>query len=111
MTLHLKSHRDQALFRCISDALTKSSVLRSFQETEDAILEWHDLNRNQRYEATAQLHAVISAQIGALAHSMVEFGGGTEGACAFVRRMSIRHQLPISKRTLLLQHLVSRGKS
>lgn len=63
------------------------------------------MNPAQRSEAASQLHAVIAAQLGALAHSMVEFGCGIEGACAFVRRMSIRHQLPISKRAILLQHL------
>ena len=84
--------------------------MRGFQnEEDDKTLEWHDLNHDQRLEAAAQLHAVIAAQLGALAHSMVEFGCGTERACAFVRRMSIRHQLPISTRSLLLQHLVSRN--
>ena len=39
---------------------------------------------------------------------MIEFGCGLERSCAFVRRMAIRNQLPLSQRTILLQHLVER---
>ena len=62
----------------------------------------------ERHEAASQVHAVVFAQLGALAHSMIEFGCGLERSCAFVRRMAIRNQLPMSQRTILLQHLVER---
>lgn len=54
------------------------------------------------------MHAVVCAQLGAISHSMIEFGCGFERSAAFVRRMAIRNQLPISQRTILLQHLVGR---
>ena len=69
---------------------------------------WHDLNATERVEAASQVHAVVFAQLGALAHSMIEFGCGLERSCAFVRRMAIRNQLPSSHRIMLLQHLVTR---
>ena len=70
---------------------------------------WHDLNSTERVEAASQVHAVVFAQLGALAHSMIEFGCGLERSCAFVRRMCIRHQLPSSHRSMLLKHLMARG--
>ena len=69
---------------------------------------WHDLNYTERIEAAAQVHAVVFAQLGALAHSMIELGCGLDRSCAFVRRMSVRNQLPSSQRTMLLTHLMQR---
>ena len=71
-------------------------------------IQWYDLTPPERSEAASQVHAVVFAQLGALAHSMIEFGCGLERSCAFVRRMAIRNQLPLSQRTILLQHLVKR---
>ena len=114
---------DQALFQCVSESLTHSGVMANFDTksrmaheqsewTETRKLKWHDLTQKDRSEAAAQVHAVVFAQLGALAHSMMEFGCGLERSCAFVRRMSIRNQLPISQRTMLLQHLMrDQGKS
>jgi len=112
---------DQALFQCVSESLTNSGVMANFDTrrrmthpqsewTETRKLKWHDLTQKDRSEAAAQVHAVVFAQLGALAHSMCEFGCGLERSCAFVRRMSIRNQLPISQRTMLLQHLM-RGEN
>jgi hypothetical protein len=70
---------------------------------------WYDLNQTERIEISSQVHAVVSAQLGALAHSMLELGCGLDRACAFVRRMSIRNQLPSSHRTMLLMHLMERN--
>ena len=69
-------------------------------------MKWYDLNSDERSEAASQVHAVIFAQLGALAHSMIEFQCDLDQACAFVRRLSIRHQLPLSQRTMLLEHLI-----
>ena len=69
---------------------------------------WHDLSYIERSAAASQVHAVVFAQLGALAHSMIEFGCGLERSCSFVRRMAIRNQLPSSQRTMLLTHLMSR---
>lgn len=104
----------------ISESLTHSGVMSNF-ERSNAFLrnknneyvqprktQWYDVSQTERLEAASQVHAVISAQLGALAHSMLEFGCGLERACAFVRRMSIRNQLPSSHRTMLLMHLMER---
>ena len=108
---------DQALHQCVTESLTHSGVMQNFDRsphrsvkksewTEAKKLRWHDLTHAERSEAASQVHAVVFAQLGALAHSMMEFGCGMERSCAFVRRMSVRNQLPISQRTMLLQHLV-----
>lgn len=83
------------------------SVRRS-EWTQSRKTKWHDLNYTERVEAASQVHAVVFAQLGALAHSMIELGCGLDRSCAFVRRMSIRNQLPSSQRTMLLMHLMDR---
>lgn len=77
--------------------------------TEMRKKKWFDLSNKERVQAASQVQAVVFAQLGALAHSMIELGCGLERPCSFVRRMSIRHQLPSSQRTMLLQHLLSRN--
>jgi hypothetical protein len=72
-------------------------------------IQWYDLNYIERIEAASQVHAVVFAQLGALAHSMMEFACGLHRSCSFVRRMSIRNQLPSSQRTMLLLHLIQRN--
>ena len=110
---------DQALYQCVAESLTNSGVMQNFERSSDTDagksewgpvnkLKWHDLNHAERSEAATQVHAVVFAQLGALAHSMMEFGCGIERSCNFVRRMSVRNQLPISQRTMLLQHLFGR---
>ena len=115
-------HRDQALSQQISESLTHSGVMANFEKsravasrdrknsewTETRKTKWYDLTHKERIQAESQVQAVVFAQLGALAHSMMELGCGLERSCAFVRRMSIRHQLPSSQRTMLLQHLISR---
>jgi len=111
---------DHALYQCISEALTQSEVMHNLQRAAIAFrtgsledvndetlrkVKWHDFAPEQRLEAAAQLHSVVFAQLGALSHSMIEFGCGFSRAVAFVRRSAVRHQLPISQRTALLQHI------
>ena len=117
---------DQALYQCVTESLTHSGVMANFDRAtsdrndtmmrssewaEARTLQWHDLTHAERSEAASQVHAVVFAQLGALAHSMMEFGCGMERSCAFVRRMSVRNQLPISQRTMLLQHLVGNAST
>ncbi len=112
--------RDHALYQCISEALTQSEVMHNLQRAAIAFhtgslddvddeslrkVKWHDFPPEQRSEAAAQLHSVVFAQLGALSHSMIELGCSFTKAVAFVRRSAVRHQLPISQRTTLLQHL------
>lgn len=111
---------DQALHQCVTESLTHSGVMANFDRaspartkksewTEARKLQWHDLTHAERSEAASQVHAVVFAQLGALAHSMMEFGCGMERSFAFVRRMSVRNQLPIAQRTMLLQHLAGKA--
>jgi len=105
----------QALFQCVTESLTTSGVMANFDvatnnkmkgKVATRKMKWYDLNSDERSEAASQVHAVIFAQLGALAHSMIEFQCDLDQACAFVRRLSIRHQLPLSQRTMLLEHLI-----
>jgi hypothetical protein len=110
---------DDALRLQISESLTQSGVLSNFERqskrasrqsewAETRKIRWYDLNYTERIEAASQVHAVVFAQLSALAHSMIEFGCGLDRSCAFVRRMAIRNQLPSSQRTMLLLHLMKR---
>jgi hypothetical protein len=92
-----------------SGGIVSATAKKKSEWTEAYKMKWHDLKNTERYEAASQVHAVVFAQIGALAHSMVEFGCSLERSCAFVRRMAVRNQLPMSQRTMLLQHLIGRG--
>jgi hypothetical protein len=101
----------QALFQCVTDSLSNSGVIMRVRvkksvATKGNKMKWHDLRPIDRVEAAAQVHAVIFSQLGALAHSMVEFGCSVKKACQFVRRLSVRHQLPLSQRAMLLNHLM-----
>lgn len=114
-------YRDQALYQTVAESLTHSGVMTNFERpsartakdkkksewTEAYKMKWHDLNDQERCEAASQVHALVFAQLGALAHSMMEFGCGLERSCAFVRRMAVRNQLPMSQRAMLLQHLMA----
>lgn len=115
--------RDTALSQQIAESLAHSGVMSNFSRrithkkqqkkssseyAQTRKTKWHDLSYTERIEAAAQVHAVVFAQLGALAHSMIELGCGLERSCAFVRRMSIRNQLPSSQRTMLLTHLMQR---
>jgi hypothetical protein len=106
----------------VSESLTHTGVLEAFKGpakatnmksewAEQMKFKWHDLRPDERLMASSQVHAVIFAQLGALAHSMKEFGCGVDRACAFVRRLCIRNQLPISQRSILLQHLLRNNVS
>ena len=108
----------------MSESLTHSGVLSNFEENfnralsaeakkrmewmESHKMRWHDMCEKDRIEAASQVHAVVFAQLGALGHSMIEFGCSLERSSAFVRRMAVRNQLPSSQRTMLLQHLLAR---
>jgi len=99
-------------------------------------IKWHDLSPNEYAGAASQVHAVVFAQLGTLSRelvsliclrqfssiflrnihlislssedSMLELGGGVTRACNFVRRVSIRYQLPLSLRITLIQHLTKK---
>lgn len=105
--------RDQALYQCVAESLKKSGVLLNYVKPRDDSsaqgeqrqIKWHDLSPNEYADAAAQVHSVVFAQLGTLSHSMLELGCGISRACSFVRRLSIRYQLPLSLRITLIQHL------
>ncbi|KAL3909876.1 MAG: hypothetical protein SGILL_007913, partial [Bacillariaceae sp.] len=117
---------DSALNQAVGESLTHSGVMANFERASSKIVtttnkkrsewtqthktRWHDLSIKERYEAASQVHAVVFAQLGAMSHTMMEFGCGLERTSAFVRRMSIQNRLPMSQRTGLLRHLIQSGK-
>jgi hypothetical protein len=112
---------DQALTLAVGESLTHSGVMSNFERASNRIVtattkkrsewtqthktRWHDLTVEERYEAASQVHAVVFAQLGTMSQTMMEFGCSVEHTSAFVRRMSIRNQLPMSQRSTLLKHL------
>jgi hypothetical protein len=117
---------DQALAQDIGELMTHSGVMANFERASSKIVttnnkkrsewtqthktRWHDLTEEERYEAASQVHAVVFAQLGAMSHSMMDFGCSLERTSAFVRRMSIRNRLPMSQRISLIRHLIERRK-
>eukprot|EP00804_Cyclotella_cryptica_P001684 CCRYP_009059-RA/>CCRYP_009059-RA protein AED:0.31 eAED:0.31 QI:17/1/1/1/1/1/3/2439/903 len=109
---------DQALYQCVAESLKKSGVLLNYVKPqgdtsthgEQRQIKWHDLSPNEYADAAAQVHSVVFAQLGTLSHSMLELGCGIGRACSFVRRLSIRYQLPLSLRITLIQHLTSKNE-
>lgn len=90
----------------ISSRMITATTRKRSEWTETNKMKWHDLLEPDRYEAASQVHAIVFAQLGTLANSMIDFGCGLHRSCAFVRRMAVRYQLPISQRTMILQHLM-----
>ena len=116
---------DQALHQTVAEKLNYSGVMSNFERDSNKIVtdtkkersewtethqtRWHDLTEKERYEAASQVHAVVFAQVGEMADSMLEFCGSVEKTSAFVRRMCVRNSLPVSQRTTLLRHLIGLG--
>lgn len=112
---------DRALHQTITEKLNYSSVLSNFEcdslktmtaekkerseWTETHNTRWHDLTEVERYQAASQVNAVVFAQVSAMTDSMVELCGNQDMTSAFVRRVCVKNQLPMSQRTALLKHL------
>lgn len=107
---------DHALEQCVAESLQKSGVLLNYVKTSVDVrsapnnsIKWHDLSPSEYADAAAQVHSVVFAQLGTLAHSMLEMNvsgsASTARACNFVRRLSIRYQLPLNLRITLLNHI------
>ena len=73
--------------------------------TESPKTRWHDLTEVERYQAAAQVNAVVFAEVSAMTDSMMELCGKQEKTSAFVRRICVKNQLPMAQRTALLRHL------
>ena len=101
------------MYQCVAESLKKSGVLLNYVKPKEndpsgdsqKQIKWHALSPTEYPDAAAQVHSVVFAQLGTLSHSMLELGCGISRACSFVRRLSIRYQLPLSLRITLIQHL------
>jgi len=118
---------DSALQKTMTEKLKYSGVLSNFERdarkfmtndnkersewTEIHKTRWHDLTEVERYQAAMQVNAVVFAQVNAMTDSMMELCGNTEKTSAFVRRVCVRNQLPISQRTDLLRHLTAKDET
>jgi hypothetical protein len=112
---------DRALHQTITEKLNYSSVLSNFEcdslktmttekkerseWTETHKTRWHDLTEVEQYQAASQVNAVVFAQVSAMTDSMLELCGNQEMTSAFVRRVCVKNELPMSQRTALLRHL------
>ena len=112
---------DRALHQTITEKLNYNCVLSNFERdsrqtmmtenkersewTETPKTRWHDLTEAERYQAASQVNAVVFAQVSAMTDSMLGLCGKQEKTSAFVRRVCVNNQLPMSQRTALLRHL------
>lgn len=120
---------DKALQQNITDTLNHSSVLSNFETTSERAASvssehkkrsewtqthktrWHDLSETERYEAASQVNSVVFARVIEMSDSMLEFCGSLEKTSAFVRRVCVKNQLPVTQRTALLRHLIGDSSS
>jgi len=68
---------------------------------------WHDLHDAPQKELILKVHNIVFSQLGAFAHSIVEFGGSAQSAASFVRRSCLVYQLPEAERHTILRMLGS----
>lgn len=113
---------DRALHHSVTEKLNYSGVMSNFERNSDKIVtmenkkrsewteakktKWHDLSEVERYEAAAQVNAVVYAQVSAMSDLMLELCGNLEKTTSFVRRVCVRNRLPVSQRSTLLRHLI-----
>lgn len=67
---------------------------------------WHDLGREELRDMVLRVHNAVFAQIGAYAHSMVEFGCPRHRARQFVRRLCATYELSEDMRFMLMSTCV-----
>ncbi len=112
---------DRALNETIKEKLNYSCILSNFQRdshrmmttnnkersewTETPKTRWHDLTEVERYQAASQVNAVVFEQVSAMTDSMLELCANQERISAFVRRVCVKNQLPMTQRTAILRHL------
>jgi hypothetical protein len=118
---------DRALHQTITEKLNYSCVMHNFERdscssmtlenkersewTETHKMRWHDLTEVERYQAASQVNAVVFEQVRAMTDSMLEFCGNKEKTSAFVRRVCVKNQLPMSQRIVLLRNLTEGSNS
>ena len=118
---------ERALHQTITEKLNYSCVLSNFERnsqepmttenkersewTEAQKTRWHDLTEVERYQAASQVNSVVFAEVSTMTDSMLELCANKEKTSAFVRRVCVKNQLPMSQRIALLGHLSGPGTS
>ena len=72
---------------------------------------WYDMEESDRNQAVKRVHDVLTSQVMAVEHSMLELGCDQKLVREFVYRMCAIHQLGESQRHMLLNHLQTRSRS
>jgi hypothetical protein len=72
---------------------------------------WYDMQERERKEAVKRVHEVLTSQVMAVEHSMLELGCDQKLVREFVYRMCALHQLGEGQRHLLLNHLQARTRA
>lgn len=78
------------------------SILEQLEEGNQAPVKWHELGPDAARDAVLRVHNIVFSQIGAYAHSMVEFGCPRRQARLFVCRLSAAYQLSEDQCQMLL---------
>ena len=71
---------------------------------------WYDMRERERNEAVKRVHDVLTSQVMAVEHSMLELGCDQKLVREFVYRMCSMHQLGEGQRHMLLHHLNTRTR-
>ena len=77
------------------------SISESLKEGQTDTL-WHDMSPAEQREAVLRVHNIVFSQVGAYAHSMVEFSCSKVLARKFVRRLAATYQLSLDQLDMLL---------
>mmetsp|Transcript_64053 Transcript_64053/g.176987 ORF Transcript_64053/g.176987 Transcript_64053/m.176987 type:complete len:98 (+) Transcript_64053:943-1236(+) len=85
------------------DAACWESIREALSSDGDEVALWHELGPDAARDAVLRVHNIVFSQIGAYAHSMVEFGCKRGKARQFVRRLCSAYQLGEEQRHMLLK--------
>ncbi|KAK1736357.1 hypothetical protein QTG54_012957 [Skeletonema marinoi] len=94
---------DHALEQCVAESLQKSGVLLNYVKSSvdvravpNKCIKWHDLAPSEYADAAAQVHSVVFAQLGTLAHSMLEMDVSGSGSTARASTPQLANYAPQS---------------
>jgi len=63
---------------------------------------WHDMGSAEQRDAVLRIHNIVFSQVGAYAHSMLEFGCKPTLARKFVSRLAATYELAEDQKDMLL---------
>ena len=93
---------DESCWSAIRESLSEGGAMKK---------KWHSLSAEEIQDAVLRVHNVVFSNVGAYAHSMVEFGCSVELAQHFVARICSIYQLQEDQRESLLKMLHPRRGS